>query len=163
MDWTIRLSWPGSVSASTSLLMIKLTWQSPTRFDLSLRPLNSTIPGDHSALLLISASPLSVPIPISPIRHPVLSHLASLLHPAPDASRGLAKIADIGTEEWETTFHLVFEPLILGVLPRTAIPAVLLILVFGGGAACCVPSIIRLLERTHRGAEAAGEGERKDQ
>ena len=49
-------------------------------------------------------------------------------------------------DEFSTTFALVIEPLIFGILPQTAIPALVWILVFGLGAACAVPTIIRYLD-----------------
>jgi len=59
-------------------------------------------------------------------------------------------------DEFYTTFALVIEPLILGVLPKTAIPAIAWIVVFGLGAACTVPTIIRHLDSTSRTGEVKG-------
>ena len=49
--------------------------------------------------------------------------------------------------EFSTRFHLVLEPLVLSVLPMTAVPALALIVIFGVVAGLTVPTIIRLLER----------------
>ena len=66
-------------------------------------------------------------------------------------------------DEFYTTFALVIEPLIFGVLPKTAIPALGWILVFALGAACAVPTIIRNLDFKSRNGEEerSGPGERK--
>jgi hypothetical protein len=62
----------------------------------------------------------------------------------------------ISEDEFYTTFALVIEPLILGVLPETAIPALGWILVFGLGAACTVPGIIRYLDSFSRTGKVKG-------
>jgi hypothetical protein len=62
----------------------------------------------------------------------------------------------ISEDEFYTTFALVIEPLILGVLPKTAVSAMGWILVFGLGAACTVPTMIRYLDFISRTGEAKG-------
>lgn len=59
-------------------------------------------------------------------------------------------------DEFSTTFALVIEPLILGVLPQTAVPALCWIFVFGLGAACTVPTIIRYLNSSGTDGEVKG-------
>jgi hypothetical protein len=90
----------------------------------------------------------------------VMIHLSAALlsprfprQPFKSAPNGHLIIAD---EEFYTTFALVIEPLILGVLPQTAISALCWILVFGLGAACTVPTIIRYLESIGTGGEVRG-------
>lgn len=68
----------------------------------------------------------------------------------------------ISRDEFFTTFALVIEPLILGVLPQTAVPALGWILVFGLGAVCTVPTIIRYLDTIGTvSAKASGPGSGK--
>jgi hypothetical protein len=90
----------------------------------------------------------------------VMIHLSAALlsprfprQPFRSASNGRLPIAD---DDFYTTFALVIEPLILVVLPRTAVPALCWILVFGVGAACTVPTIIRYLEHIGTGGEVKG-------
>jgi len=64
-------------------------------------------------------------------------------------------------DEFYTTFALVIEPLILGVLPKTAIPALCWILVFALGAACTVPTMIRYLNFKSRNGEDERSGPRE--
>jgi hypothetical protein len=93
-------------------------------------------------------------------REGVIIHLsASLLSPrfprqpfAPTPSGHLPTAND----EFYTTFALVVEPLTFGVLPQTALPALGWILVFGLGAACTVPSIIRYLDSFSRTGKVKG-------
>lgn len=59
-------------------------------------------------------------------------------------------------DEFYTTFALVIEPLIFGVLPNTAIPALVWILFFGLGAACTVPTILRYLDFISRTGQVKG-------
>jgi hypothetical protein len=68
---------------------------------------------------------------------------------------GQSPIAD---DEFYTTFALVIEPLIFGVLPQTALPALGWILVFGLGAACTVPTIIRHLDFISKNGKVIGFG-----
>lgn len=77
----------------------------------------------------------------------VIVHLsASLLSPRfPRQPFRTGPTAVVG-DEFHTTFALVIEPLILGVLPRTAVPALGWIVIFGLGAASVVPYLIRYLE-----------------
>ena len=49
-------------------------------------------------------------------------------------------------EDWKTTALLVFEPLVLGAIPRTSLRTIAIILAFAGGAAALVPRIIRAIE-----------------
>jgi len=51
------------------------------------------------------------------------------------------------SKDYTTTYHLVLEPLLLFILPRTAVPTVILIIIFAIGSSLTVPTIIRLLEK----------------
>jgi hypothetical protein len=53
----------------------------------------------------------------------------------------------LADDEFETPFHVILEPLVLGVLPRTAVPAVLAILVMLVGAGLAAPRVAAALER----------------
>jgi len=75
-----------------------------------------------------------------------LDNLLSLV----DGASGSAAVPSEVDDRFETTFHLVLEPLYLGFMPKTAGPAILYILVFAGGAASCVPTFISMLEKSHR-------------
>jgi hypothetical protein len=93
-------------------------------------------------------------------RERVIIHLsAALLSPRfprqPFISTPSAHLP-ISEDEFYTTFALVIEPLILGVLPKTAVSAIGWILVFGLGAACTVPTIIRYLDSISRTEEVKG-------
>jgi hypothetical protein len=88
-------------------------------------------------------------------RDGVIVHLsASLLsarfprQPFKSTPSGQSPIAD---NEFYTTFALVIEPLIFGVLPKTAVSAIGWILIFGLGAACTIPTIIRYLDSIDKG------------
>ena len=90
----------------------------------------------------------------------VIVHLSGSLL-SPRFSRHLFKPTSVGhspiaNNEFHTTFALVIEPLIFGVLPQTAIPALVWILVFGIGAACTVPTIIRYLNSSGTDGEVKG-------
>lgn len=80
----------------------------PTRFDLSLSPTGhplESIVHISSALLTPSfPHPLLASLPISPDHRPL-----------PTLQKG---------DGWNTTFHLVFEPLIWGFVPATAVPLI---------------------------------------
>jgi hypothetical protein len=85
------------------------------------------LPGDlkdDEVIIHLTACPLSLRIPQQPF-----------------GDRPIPPI-----DEFYTTFALVVEPLIFGVLPQTAVPALIWILVFGMGAACVVPYIIQYLD-----------------
>ena len=137
--------------------------QSPTKFDLSLHPLHTVKEGQSNTaqlILHIKAKPLSRAIPPYTPPLPILDKLATILRPIhpPHSNEG-----NQDEEEWYTSFHLVIEPLILGIVPRTAIPAIILILVFGISAGCCVPAIIRFIEGVHlysNGLEIKGVGKK---
>jgi hypothetical protein len=47
---------------------------------------------------------------------------------------------------FNTTFNLILEPLIFGIIPKSVIPTIYLILIFAGSAALVVPYIIKFLE-----------------
>nr|XP_031857982.1 uncharacterized protein CI109_006605 [Kwoniella shandongensis]KAA5525054.1 hypothetical protein CI109_006605 [Kwoniella shandongensis] len=116
-SWTIRASWPGS---------------SPTRIKF-IEPFS---PG----YFIIHSSSLSPPFP-----HPLLQHIPSYLKPYfPSSTRGKRKVR--GSDDFETLLQVTLEPLHLGVIPQTAIPAIGLIVLFALGAGVCVPSIIHILE-----------------
>ena len=90
----------------------------------------------------------------------VIIHLSAALlsprfprQPFKPTSVGQLPISD---DEFYTTFALVIEPLILGVLPKTAITAIAWIVIFGLGAACTVPTIIRYLDFISRTGEVKG-------
>jgi hypothetical protein len=90
----------------------------------------------------------------------VIIHLSAALlsprfprQPFKSIPSGQSPIAD---DEFNTTFALVIEPLTFGVLPQTALPALGWILVFGLGAACTVPSIIRYLDSFSRTGKVKG-------
>ena len=77
----------------------------------------------------------------------VIIHLsASLLSPHFPRQPFSGRSNTPSTDEFHTTFALVVEPLIFGILPQTAVPAVIWALIFGLGAACVVPYIIRYLD-----------------
>jgi hypothetical protein len=106
--------------------------QSPTAFDMVIANINQTV------RLLITASPLSPRIPVNV--HP--GRIEQWLPLLPSTSSHVAK----GSVEWATNAHLVFEPLILGAVPRTTIRTVGLLLAFGIGAGLAVPLILRVLQ-----------------
>jgi hypothetical protein len=98
-------------------------------------------PGSKSGVIIhLSGSPLSPRFPRQPFKSTPSGHLPT---------------AD---DEFYTTFALVIEPLIFGVLPQTAVPALCWILVFGLGAACTVPTIIRYLDFISRNGKVKGFG-----
>ncbi|CAD6571539.1 MAG: hypothetical protein TREMPRED_000309 [Tremellales sp. Tagirdzhanova-0007] len=103
--------------------------QSPTIFDLVVYSRS-----ERQAALHISARPLSPRFP-HPLLHNFTGQLTKPLGPS-NTSR-----------EFTTNFHIVLEPLILSILPSTAIPTILLILLFALGSALTVPTLIRLIER----------------
>jgi len=77
----------------------------------------------------------------------VIIHLsASLLSPRFPRQPFSGRPNTPSTDEFNTTFALVVEPLIFGILPQTAVPALIWALIFGLGAACVVPYIIRYLD-----------------
>jgi hypothetical protein len=105
-----------------------------------------------------------LPDPVSNSVDQAIIHLsASLLSPrSPRQPFNFlpSAFAVVPENEFITTFALVIEPLIFGVLPKTALPALGWILVFGLGAAWVVPIIIRYLDTI--GAKGGGvEEERK--
>lgn len=114
---------------------LRLSIQSPTIFEIDLHPAPTGYP-DRTALLHVLARRLSPRFP-----HPLLDRFQPYLPSVepPDGEH------DAGSS-FTTTFHLVIEPLIFGVLPRTALPTLLCIIVFVFGAAVMVPAIIRWLE-----------------
>ena len=79
--------------------------------------------------------------------HQVIVHLsASLLSPRFPRQPFSGRPNTPSTDEFHTTFALMVEPLIFGILPQTAVPALIWALIFGLGAACLVPYIIRYLD-----------------
>ncbi|WVQ77541.1 hypothetical protein IAR50_007228 [Cryptococcus sp. DSM 104548] len=125
-SWTVRASWPGSY---------------PTRIQI--------LPPHSPGFLLIRASPLSPRFP----RHPCLpltQYLPSFLQSL--FTRPIPAVPKLDTE-FETLLHLTLEPLVLGVLPWTAIPAVGMVLVFTVVAGLGVPYVIRGLEGAGNWAE----------
>jgi len=61
------------------------------------------------------------------------------------------------SEDFTTTFHLILEPLLLGFLPQTAVPTLLLIILFSLGSALTVPTIIRFIERAAQASSSSNE------
>ncbi|TYJ55074.1 hypothetical protein B9479_004211 [Cryptococcus floricola] len=122
-SWTLRASWPAS---------------SPTRIQI--------LPPHSPGFLLIHASPLSPRFPYHP---PLSQYLPSFLQPLftflPRATQPVPAERKLDTE-FETPLHLTLEPLLLGVLPYTALPAVGLILVVVVVAGLGVPYVIKGLE-----------------
>lgn len=123
--WTARLSWPASM---------------PTRFGLNVYPWSgqaeAAVGSSHGALLHITAQALS-----PRIRHHLLHRLGFAVKPAevrPD-------------EEFDTTFHLLVEPLYLGVLPATAVSAIAGIGVMIALAAVSAPLLWRRVVAESRG------------
>lgn len=95
----------------------------------------------------------------------VIVHLSAALlsprfprHPFKSIPSGHLPISD---DEFYATFALVIEPLILGVLPKTAVSAIGWILVFGLGAAYTVPTIIRYLDSFSRTGKVKRSGSEK--
>jgi len=107
----------------------------PTKFEMEVLPDLESV---DAVIVHLSGSLLSPRFPRQPFK------------PTPSGD------SPIANEEFPTTFALVIEPLILGVLPQTAIPALVWILVFGSGAACTVPTIIRYLNSTGTIGEVKG-------
>lgn len=68
------------------------------------------------------------------MRHPLLERFGW----------GGSKLSD---DEFETTFHLVLEPLLLGVIPQTAWSAIAAIVVMVSLAIVAVPYVLRALDR----------------
>ena len=88
----------------------------------------------------------------------VIIHLsASLLSPRFPRHLFTDSVSHVG-DEFQTTLALVIEPLILGVLPRTAIPALMWIILFGLGGASVVPYILRYLDAISTSGETEGSG-----
>lgn len=171
--WTVRVSWPGSVGLLVTLshdtltvpLMTTirdqvagrtLTHQAPTKWDLAITPSSP-----RTAILHLTAAPLSPPFP-----HPLLSQLNAYL-PSYLRTIGARPVDREGSEtetttqwetttkiKWETKAHILLEPLILGVIPSTAVPAVgwISVLVFGAGLV--VPRLITWLEAAKRADQA---------
>ncbi|KAL1412567.1 hypothetical protein Q8F55_000314 [Vanrija albida] len=150
-SWTARLSWPGS---------------SPTRFAAHIHP-----SGAGGVLLHITAAPLSPRMP-----HPLLRRVRALFGENESKSDDDAASThshsswtsweDIGLvnynsadptspADWpfHTDFHLVLEPLILGVLPATAASALAAIALFALAGALIAPYLIRALRRLILGLE----------
>lgn len=163
-SWTARLSWPGSVGY---VHRFSLTRQSPTRFAAHIHP-SST----GGVLLHIEASALSPRMPHPLLRRfRGLFRRASTDNESGADADDKASIAssdswtswaDIGlfnynsadtdsepdsNAEWpfHTTFHLVLEPLVFGVLPATAASTIAAILIFAVGGAVLAPCLIRAL------------------
>jgi hypothetical protein len=131
-----------------------LTHQAPTKWDLTISPLSP-----RTAILQITAAPLSPRFP-----HPLLSQVndylpsyLSLVGALPvdrEGSETKTKWETTTKSQWETKAHILLEPLILGVIPSTAVPAVgwMIVLVFGAGMV--VPRLITWLEVAKRADQA---------
>ena len=130
-------------------LRSKLIWQTPTKFDLDLRA------RDGHATLKIAASPLSPRIP----HDNGTSRLGRVLSPL------LVDPYRDDSEDWTTHAHLVFEPLILGAVPRTALRTIGLLLAFAFGAGLTVPYVQRgmtsFLSSLDDGARKSDESRKK--
>ncbi|WVW87042.1 hypothetical protein I302_109098 [Kwoniella bestiolae CBS 10118] len=121
--WTTRVSWPGSY---------------PTRISIT--------PPDSSLHISISGTPLSPRMP-----HPLLSYLPSPLKPIFSSTQAQSQSQphsiQINREEgFITPISIILEPLILGMIPRTAIPTVYLILLGILIAGLSLPRAFRLIE-----------------
>ncbi|RXK39707.1 hypothetical protein M231_03062 [Tremella mesenterica] len=165
-EWTTRLSWPGS---------------SPTRFTLTLYDLEPSENTALLHILSTPLAPefphplLSLPLPFlmdylrtffSTSALPSLTELGTSRSPDKghikeenDGDDGLSQRQfSTGRNEkgqlwtFNTSAHLVLEPLNLGI-PRTTLPLLIHLIIFGLGAICVVPIIIRLLERAQRWGE----------
>lgn len=108
--------------------------QSPTRFgiDLSMSDDSDTI------LIHITSAALSPRISGIPFPRPIRP----------------IQLVTMGKDEYFTPFTLTLEPLIMGVLPQTAVPALIWIIIFGLGAACTIPTIRRYMEKAHEWADS---------
>lgn len=107
----------------------------PTKFEMEVLPDLESV---DAVIVHLSGSLLSPRLPRQPFK------------PTPIGD------SPIVNDEFSTTFALVIEPLILGVLPKTAVPALCWIFVFGLGSACTVPTIIRYLNPSGTDGEVKG-------
>ncbi|WVR07955.1 hypothetical protein IAU60_004998 [Kwoniella sp. DSM 27419] len=115
--WTVRASWPGSYPARIAI-------EPPTA----------------SSHLVIRGSALS-----PRMYHPLLTRLPPSLRrilPKPIPLRSTTFTTD---QAFSTPIHLLLEPLILGVIPQTAMPAIGAILAVVLLAALAIPSVFRTL------------------
>ncbi|WVF68375.1 hypothetical protein IAT40_003140 [Kwoniella sp. CBS 6097] len=131
--WTIRASWPGSHPAR-----IALSDPTDEGFFIKGSPLSPRMP--HPLLLHLPTSLQILFTPTSSKAPP-----ASALSPAPDAASE--------KEAFSTPVILVLEPLVLGIIPQTAVPTigVILLVVFSSGL--LVPRVVGLIERLVNPAE----------
>lgn len=113
-----------SLPVLTVLRSDGLTNQSPTKFNLALHPNPQADSIERGPIIHVTSSELSPRIP----------------------SLGIFGTPSKIQEGYHTTFTLVIEPLILGFLPKTAIPAVFWIITFALGAGITVPYIRRRIE-----------------
>lgn len=116
----------------------RISWPAsmPTRFELTVYP------GSNDALLHMTAQSLS-----PRMRHPLLHRLGLASDPA--------KVQD---NDFNTTFHIIVEPLYLGVLPATAVSAVAAILVMAAMGALAAPRLLSWVK-----TEARKEAVKKEQ
>lgn len=112
----------------------------PTRFDLSLHPTDLS----HHLLIEISSKALSPTVPHIENPWTLASIISYPFQPrsASDSLNGLS--SDRGY--WKTDFEIIIEPLVFRFLPRGTAFALASIILFGMGAACCVPIVINSLE-----------------
>nr|XP_019043663.1 hypothetical protein I302_08243 [Kwoniella bestiolae CBS 10118]OCF22593.1 hypothetical protein I302_08243 [Kwoniella bestiolae CBS 10118] len=134
--WTTRVSWPGSASPPYLNLIYPPPY--PTRISIT--------PPDSSLHISISGTPLSPRMP-----HPLLSYLPSPLKPIFSSTQAQSQSQphsiQINREEgFITPISIILEPLILGMIPRTAIPTVYLILLGILIAGLSLPRAFRLIE-----------------
>ncbi|WVQ84446.1 hypothetical protein IAT38_006598 [Cryptococcus sp. DSM 104549] len=125
--WTIRASWPAS---------------SPTKITLS--------PPSSPGYFTLLAAPLSPRFPRHPPWLKLLPwNLGSLFAAPPHVAA--QRLSD---DEFATVLLLTLEPLLLGFLPRTVLPAVGLIVLFATAAWFLVPAVIGFFESAGEWSEA---------
>lgn len=121
------MSWPAST---------------PTRFEMDIQPGTAGAP----AVLFLKASPLSPRIDHTR----VLGYLGRIV--GLDVGTDSGNLAD--PSSFSTTFTVVLEPLMFGVLPRTAIPAVIAILILCVSVWFFKPFLIKGFESVIRRVDA---------
>lgn len=140
--WTVRISWPASVSearvpTASAPWTVLWNWRSrtdckhPTKFNLK-----AYSQSPNSILLHVNASALS----------PRFRHPHGLSSSPADPHHSYGQISTHVNANFFTPIHLVFEPLYLGFLPRTALLAVFWVSIFAVGAAILLPWIHRTVE-----------------
>ncbi|WWC66010.1 uncharacterized protein I303_108632 [Kwoniella dejecticola CBS 10117] len=132
--WTIRVSWPGS---------------SPTKIKI-------THP-DQEGHFTISAQPLSPRMDHSFFFRAVSQHIPSSCLPfsltdgVDQVNNRRSKLTAHLTEEFNTPIQVIFEPSILGLIPRTTLPTIGLIIISITVVSFIAPYIITFIECTLNG------------